>query len=81
MKQVVVPHIQPLNDQQVAGVNNLKQSSQQAEDALTQGIEKLHQTLSLSMAADPISQDGYECQMADALDKLEALESFVNQVK
>ncbi|PON53060.1 Basic-leucine zipper transcription factor [Parasponia andersonii] len=76
---VVMPHIEPLNDQQVAGVNNLRQSSQQAEDALTQGIDKLHQTLALSMAADPMCEGGYDCQMAAALDKLEALESFVNQ--
>ncbi|XP_024027636.1 transcription factor TGA7 isoform X1 [Morus notabilis] len=76
---VVMPHIEPLSDQQVAKVNTLRQSSQQAEDALTQGIDKLHQTLALSMASDPMSEGGYDCQMASAVEKLEALESFVNQ--
>lgn len=76
---VVMPHIEPLSEQQVVKVNMLRQSSQQAEDALMQGIEKLHQTLALSMASDPISEGGYERQMASAVEKLEALESFVNQ--
>lgn len=75
-----MPHIEPLSEQQVAKVNMLRQSSQQAEDALTQGIDKLHQTLALSMASDPMSEGGYEYQMASAVEKLEALESFVNQV-
>ncbi|KAM6544426.1 hypothetical protein CsatB_008873 [Cannabis sativa] len=77
--KVVMPHIEPMNDQQVAGVNNLRQSSQQAEDALSQGIDKLHQNLAFNMAADPITEAAYESIMADAIEKLEALEIFVNQ--
>ncbi|KAF9661319.1 hypothetical protein SADUNF_Sadunf19G0055700 [Salix dunnii] len=38
--------LEPLTDQQLADVCNLRQSSQQAEDALPQGIDKLQQTLS-----------------------------------
>ncbi|KAF4354551.1 hypothetical protein F8388_022273 [Cannabis sativa] len=60
-------------------VNNLRQSSQQAEDALSQGIDKLHQNLAFNMAADPITEAAYESIMADAIEKLEALEIFVNQ--
>lgn len=56
------------------------QSSLQTEEALTQGINKLHQTIALSMASDPAIEGGYECQMAAAVEKLEALESFVIQV-
>ena len=32
--------LEPLTDQQLADVCNLRQSSQQAEDALPQGIDK-----------------------------------------
>ena len=77
---MVKPHIEPLTDPQIAGFKTLSQSSQQAEDALTQGIDKLHQTLAQSMTSDPMSEGGYECQMASAVEKLEALESFVIQV-
>jgi transcription factor TGA len=71
--------LEPLTDQQLVDVCNLRQSSQQAEDALTQGIDKLQQTLSQSIAVDVMGVGGYG-QMADAREKLEALEGFVNQV-
>ncbi|XP_062097925.1 transcription factor TGA7-like isoform X3 [Humulus lupulus] len=77
--KVVMPHIEPMNDQQVARVNSLRQSSQQAEDALSQGIDKLHQNLAFNMAADPITETAYESLMADAIEKLDALEIFVTQ--
>jgi transcription factor TGA len=66
--------LEPLTDQQLADVCNLRQSSQQAEDALTQGIDKLQQTLSESIAADVMGDGGYGDRMADEL------EGFVNQV-
>ncbi|XVF64695.1 hypothetical protein PTKIN_Ptkin09bG0188300 [Pterospermum kingtungense] len=75
---VVMSHIEPLTDQQHLEVYNLQQSSQQAEDALSQGIDKLQQNLALSVAAD-LSSGNYRAQMAAAMDKLEALEGFVNQ--
>jgi transcription factor TGA len=40
-----VPLIDPMTEQQVFEVHNLKQSCEQAEDALTQGMEKLQETL------------------------------------
>ncbi|KAG6784231.1 hypothetical protein POTOM_009919 [Populus tomentosa] len=76
---VLMPQLEPLTDQQLADVCNLRQSSQQAEDALTQGIDKLQQTLSQSIAADVMGDGGYGDQMADAIQRLEALEGFVNQ--
>lgn len=77
--QVLKPYFEPLNEQQRADIHKLQQSSRQAEDALTQGMEKLHQNLSLSIASDPIGS--YISQMGDGMEKLEALESFVSQVK
>ncbi|TYI39356.1 hypothetical protein ES332_A02G092800v1 [Gossypium tomentosum] len=75
---VVMSHIEPLTDQQQLEVCNLRQSSQQAEDALSQGIDKLQQNLSCSVASD-LSWGHYRAQMAVATDIIEALEGFVNQ--
>ncbi|KAJ6337484.1 hypothetical protein OIU76_007209 [Salix suchowensis] len=76
---VLMPQLEPLSDRQLADVCILRQSSQQAEDALTQGIDKLQQTLSQSIAADVMGVGGYGDQMAHAIKNLEALEGFVNQ--
>ncbi|KAJ4867702.1 Transcription factor TGA7 [Raphanus sativus] len=70
--------LNPLTDQQVLEVRNLQQSSQQAEDALSQGIEKLQQSLVENIVVDAVSMD-YPPQMAAALENLQALEGFVNQ--
>ncbi|KAF2594073.1 hypothetical protein F2Q70_00045616, partial [Brassica cretica] len=75
---VVMPYLQPLTDQQVLEVRNLQQSSQQAEDALSQGIEKLQQSLVENIVVDAFSMH-YPPQMAAALENLQALEGFVNQ--
>lgn len=40
-----MPQLEPLTEQQLIDVCNLRQSSQQAEDALQQGIDKLQQSL------------------------------------
>lgn len=76
---VLMSQLEPLTDQQLVDVCNLRQSSQQAEDALSQGIDKLQQTLAQSIAADITSGGSYAAQMAAAVEKLEALEGFVNQ--
>lgn len=78
--QIVLPQLQPLTDQQLLDFCNLRLSSQQAEDALSQGMDKLQQTLALSIAADQMSGESFGSQMASALEKLEALENFVSQV-
>ncbi|XP_077213752.1 transcription factor TGA1-like [Tasmannia lanceolata] len=80
--KVLAPQLDPLTDQQLMSVCNLQQSSQQAEDALSQGMDKLQQTLAETLAADPLGASGvtnYMEQMATAMGKLEALISFVNQ--
>ncbi|KAK8572371.1 hypothetical protein V6N13_047971 [Hibiscus sabdariffa] len=74
----VIPHIEPLTDEQQLEVCHLRQSSQQAEDALSQGIDKLQQNLAQSVASD-FSWGNYGAQMAIATDVLEALEGFINQ--
>lgn len=75
-----MPQLEPLTEQQHIDVCNLRQSSQQAEDALQQGIDKLQQTLVQSITEDQLSSGIYQSQMVAAAEKLEALESFVNQV-
>ena len=75
-----MPALEPLTDQQLVDVCNLRHSCQQAEDALSQGIDKLQQNLAQSIAADPMVVGNYGSQMASSIEDLEALETFVNQV-
>ncbi|XP_008801023.1 transcription factor TGAL6-like isoform X6 [Phoenix dactylifera] len=80
--KVLSPQLEPLTEQQVVAVCNLQQSSQQAEDALSQGMDKLQQTLAETLTSDPLGASGvatYMGQMANAMGKLEGLVNFVNQ--
>ncbi|KAK9678650.1 hypothetical protein RND81_11G225400 [Saponaria officinalis] len=77
--KVLGPQLDPLTDQQVMDVYNLKQSCEQAEEALTQGMEKLQQILAESVAQGLFSEGSYRPQMNNAIEKLENLVSFVNQ--
>ncbi|OVA00401.1 Basic-leucine zipper domain [Macleaya cordata] len=77
--KVLKPQIEPLSDQQLLDVYNLQHSSQQAEDALSQGMDKLQQTLSQTLAGNPLGAGNYMSHMAAAMGELEALVSFVNQ--
>ncbi|KAJ0988367.1 hypothetical protein J5N97_006723 [Dioscorea zingiberensis] len=79
--KVLTPQLDPLTDPQLVAVYSLQQSSQQAEDALSQGLNKLQQTLAEALIADPIgtSEMSYMGQMTNAMEKLEALVSFVSQ--
>ncbi|XP_010498670.1 PREDICTED: transcription factor TGA3-like [Camelina sativa] len=78
---VVMPYIEPLTDQQLLAVRNLQQSSQQAEEALSQGLDKLQQGLveSIAVQIKVVDSMNHGAQMASAMDNLQALESFVNQ--
>lgn len=69
------------------GIYNLQQSSQQAEDALSQGMDALQQSLSETLAngsPNPSGSSGnvanYMGQMAMAMGKLGTLEGFLRQV-
>uniref|UniRef100_A0A5B6ZC49 Putative BZIP transcription factor family protein isoform 1 n=1 Tax=Davidia involucrata TaxID=16924 RepID=A0A5B6ZC49_DAVIN len=77
--KVLVPQLDPLTDQQLIDVCHLKQSCQQAEDAVSQGMDKLQQTLAETVAAGQLGEGNYMPQMATAMEKLEALVIFVNQ--
>ncbi|KAG9143753.1 hypothetical protein Leryth_011420 [Lithospermum erythrorhizon] len=77
--KIIMPQIQPLAEQQQIDVGNLKHSCQQAEDALSQGMDKLQQTLSHSITLGSIVVENYGSRLASAVEKLESMESFVNQ--
>ncbi|KAI3970179.1 hypothetical protein MKW92_003053 [Papaver armeniacum] len=77
--KVLTPQLDPLSEQQLVNVYSLQQSCQQAEDALSQGMNKLQETVSDTLAADLLNSGNYMAQMASAIEKLEALVSFVNQ--
>ncbi|RRT48066.1 hypothetical protein BHE74_00054360 [Ensete ventricosum] len=80
--KVLSPQLDPLTEQQVIAVGNLQQSSQQAEDALSQGMDKLQQNLAETLTSDSSGTSAvsdYMGQMVNAMGKLEALVSFVNQ--
>jgi hypothetical protein len=69
------------------GICNLQQSSLQAEDALSQGMEALQHSLAETLASGslgPVGSSGnvanYMGQMAMAMGKLGTLESFLRQV-
>ncbi|KAG7940788.1 hypothetical protein I3843_16G004000 [Carya illinoinensis] len=78
-------HLEPLTDQQLMGICNLQQSSQQAEDALSQGMEALQQSLVETLSSTSLGSGGsgnvadYMGQMAIAMGKLATLENFLHQ--
>ncbi|XP_020204892.1 transcription factor TGA2.2 [Cajanus cajan] len=83
--KIIKNHLEPLTDQQLMGICNLQQSSQQAEDALTQGMEALQQSLVEALSSTSLGPTGsanvadYMGQMAIAMGKLSDLESFLHQ--
>ncbi|KAK7343386.1 hypothetical protein VNO77_12080 [Canavalia gladiata] len=83
--KIVRNQLEPLTDQQLMGIYNLQQSSQQAEDALSQGMEALQQSLSETLSSTSLGPTAsgnvadYMGQMAIALGKLATLESFLHQ--
>ncbi|XP_052482149.1 transcription factor PERIANTHIA isoform X4 [Gossypium raimondii] len=78
-------HLEPLTDQQLMGICNLQQSSQQAEDALSQGMEALQQALVDTLPSACLGPTAcgnvadYMSQMAIAMSKLATLENFLHQ--
>ncbi|KAJ6961503.1 transcription factor TGA2-like isoform X1 [Populus alba x Populus x berolinensis] len=84
--KLLVNQLEPLTDQQLVGIGNLQQSSQQAEDALSQGMEALQQSLAETLSSGPLGSSGssgnvanYMGQMAMAMGKLGTLEGFIRQ--
>ncbi|CAD5193329.1 unnamed protein product [Musa acuminata subsp. malaccensis] len=81
--KIVLPQLDPLTEQQVAGICSLQQSCQQAEEALSQGLEQFLRSLADTVTGDSLvessSTGNYMSQMAIALGKLANLEGFLRQ--
>uniref|UniRef100_A0A0E0F2N6 DOG1 domain-containing protein n=1 Tax=Oryza meridionalis TaxID=40149 RepID=A0A0E0F2N6_9ORYZ len=81
--KTLIPQLDPLTEQQVVGICNLQQSSQQAEEALSQGLDQLHQSLAETVAGgsplDDANVGSFMGHMAIALGQLSNLEGFVIQ--
>ncbi|XP_048320785.1 bZIP transcription factor TGA10 isoform X2 [Ziziphus jujuba] len=81
--KVILNQIEPLTEQQILGICGLQQSTQEAEEALSQGLEALNQSLSDTITSDslcsPFNMANYMGQMAVAMNKLSTLEGFVRQ--
>ncbi|CAK8537320.1 unnamed protein product [Lathyrus sativus] len=84
--KIVKSHLEPLTENQMVGICNLQQSTQQAEDALSQGMEVLKQSLlEILSSTSSVASTGsgnvadYMGQMAFAMNKLASLEEFLHQ--
>ncbi|XP_047943363.1 transcription factor TGA2.3-like isoform X2 [Salvia hispanica] len=78
--KILVSQLEPLTEQQLLGISNLQQSSNQAEDALSQGMEALQQSLAETLASGSTANvANYMGQMAMAMGKLGTLEGFLQQ--
>ncbi|XP_027350993.1 bZIP transcription factor TGA10-like [Abrus precatorius] len=81
--KIIPSQIEPLTEQQILGICGLQQSTQEAEEALSQGLESLNQSLSDTITSDSLSYPpnmaNYMGQMAVAMNKLSTLEGFVRQ--
>ncbi|KAJ1258926.1 hypothetical protein BS78_10G113400 [Paspalum vaginatum] len=85
--KVLASRVEPLTEPQLVGICSLQQSAQQAEDALSQGMEALQQALADTLAAaaaaaGPSPADSvttYMGQMAVAMGKLATVENFLRQ--
>ncbi|GKV34927.1 hypothetical protein SLEP1_g43260 [Rubroshorea leprosula] len=75
--KILISQLDPLTEQQLMGIYSLQHSSQQAEEALSQGLEQLYQSLIDTIAGAAVIE-GMQ-QMVVALEKLAHLEGFVRQ--
>ncbi|KAL1313869.1 hypothetical protein HN51_040639 [Arachis hypogaea] len=66
--------------QQRSDISNLGKSCQQAEDALSQGKDKLQQMVLESVIAGQLEEQTNTPNMSTAMERLIGLVSFVNQV-
>ncbi|GLT88277.1 hypothetical protein SLE2022_063100 [Rubroshorea leprosula] len=83
--KIVSSQIEPLMEPQIMGIYALQQSTHEAEEALSQGLEALQQSLSDTITSDslicPPNMTNYMGQMAIAMNKLSTLEGFVRQAE
>ncbi|CAI8592877.1 unnamed protein product [Vicia faba] len=74
---MLIQQLEPLAEQQIMGMYGLRHSTQQAEEALSQGLDQLQQSLVDTIAGGPLV-DGVQ-QMVVAIGKLSNLEGFLRQ--
>jgi len=85
-QQLLANQLEPMTERQVMGINSLQQTSQQAEDALSQGMESLQQSLADTLSSGTLGSSSsdnvasYMGQMAMAMGQLGTLEGFIRQV-
>ncbi|XP_051140822.1 transcription factor TGA1-like isoform X2 [Andrographis paniculata] len=71
--KILLPHLEPLLEQQHLDISNLGQSCHQAEDALSQGMDKLQHIIGGTLADGQLGEGNYFSQINAAKDKLEDL--------
>lgn len=84
--KLLTNQLEPLTEQQLAAIDSLQQHSQEAEDALSQGMDALQQSLAETLSSGSPGSSGssgnvasYMGQMAMAMGKLGTLEGFIRQ--
>ncbi|XP_022882721.1 transcription factor TGA2.2-like isoform X3 [Olea europaea var. sylvestris] len=82
--KLIVNQLEPWTEQQLARIYSLQQLSHQAEDALSQGMDALQQSLAETLANGSSVPEGsnvanYMGQMAMAMGKLGTLDDFLHQ--
>jgi len=83
--KILIPQIEPLTEQQYQCICSLQQSSLQAEEAFSQGMEELQHSISENIAAgslsSPSNMANYMGQMAIAMGKLANLEILADSLR
>ncbi|XP_022152971.1 transcription factor TGA9-like isoform X2 [Momordica charantia] len=77
LMKMLLSQLEPITEQQLMEIYKLQHSSQQAEDALSQGLDQLHHSLMETVAGAPVI-DGIN-QMILAIHKLSNLQGFLHQ--
>ncbi|KAL4388545.1 hypothetical protein GQ457_09G026160 [Hibiscus cannabinus] len=68
LKMLLISQLEPLTEQQLVGIDNLQQSSQPAEDALSQGMEALQQSLAETLLTGSLGSSGSSGNVANSWD-------------
>ncbi|XP_047957967.1 bZIP transcription factor TGA10-like [Salvia hispanica] len=81
--KIIMSQVEPLSEQQLMTICGVQQSTQEAEEGLSQGLDTLTASLSETIASDsltlPPNINTYMPQMALAINKLSTLEGFIRQ--
>ena len=87
LPQLLASHLEPLTEQQLESICTLQQSSQQAEEDLSQGVKALQQSVAETLASGFLCPAGSSSNAADgsrqmeaAIGKLGTLENFLQEV-